>query len=85
MSLNSTTKKSVFESQNLQILRHLKERGPISQIDAWRLYGVWRLSARIHDLRHRFHQNIRTEHVTTKDKVFAKYHLVQEPDGDRIA
>ena len=77
---NDTTKSSVYASQNSQILRHLQERGPITAIDAMRLYQCWRLSARIYDLRHKFRIPIRTEHVTTATKTFARYHLVQEPE-----
>ena len=79
-SKNCTTKSSVYASQNSQILRHLQERGPISQIDAWRLYGVWRLSARIYDLRHKRHILIRSETVQTKDKRFTRYHLEEAPE-----
>jgi len=38
-------------SQNMLVLRHLNEKGGLKPLDALRLYGVYRLAARIHDLR----------------------------------
>jgi hypothetical protein len=58
----------------------MKEHGPLASIDALRLFGCWRLAARIYELRKRGYV-IRTETVVTKDKVFAKYHLLKEPDN----
>lgn len=39
------------EAQKNQILRHMREIGPITPLDALNLYGCYRLSARIKDLR----------------------------------
>jgi len=61
----------------------MKEHGPLASIDALRLFGCWRLAARIYELRKRGYV-IKTETVSTKDKTFAKYHLIQEPDVGRI-
>ena len=38
-------------SQNSVVLKHLNSKGHIRPIQALRLYGVYRLAARIHDLR----------------------------------
>ena len=38
-------------SQKELILRHLREKGPITAMEALRLYGCNRLAARIYDLR----------------------------------
>ena len=35
-----------------KLLNHMKEHGSISSMDAFALYGITRLSARIWDLRH---------------------------------
>lgn len=40
-----------MDSQNAQILDHLKTGKEISPIDALNLFGCFRLSARIHDLK----------------------------------
>lgn len=57
-------------SQNSDILKHLKRR-PITAIQALNLYGVFRLAARINDLRERY--NITTITVTRNNKRVAKY------------
>ena len=38
-------------SQNQKILDHLRNRGPITPMDALKLYGCFRLAARINELR----------------------------------
>lgn len=38
-------------TQCQRILRHLKDYGEISSLDAMREYGILRLASRIHDLR----------------------------------
>ena len=38
-------------TQNEMILKHLKGKGSITTLEAFNLYGVTRLSARIYDLR----------------------------------
>lgn len=38
-------------TQNEKILRHLKQYGSITTMDAFMMYGITRLSARISDLR----------------------------------
>lgn len=40
-------------TQNEMILKHLKEKGSITTLEAFNLYGVTRLPARIYDLRKR--------------------------------
>ena len=69
-----TTQKSV-------ILAHLKRFGSIEPLTALREYGVYRLGARIADLRHEGH-NIVTETITSVSRItgrpvhFANYKLV---------
>jgi uncharacterized small protein (DUF1192 family) len=55
------------------ILKHLR-RKPITPIDALNLYGCFRLSARIMELRADGH-NIHTELVQKDGKRFAKYYF----------
>ena len=60
-------------SQCSQILQHLK-RGPITQLQAFELYGCWRLAARVHDLRGKGH-DIQTRIVDAGEKHYAQYWL----------
>lgn len=46
-----TTKGMHCPSQNELIMNHLKENGSITSLDAMKLYGIMRLSARIADLK----------------------------------
>lgn len=41
-------------SQNERVKRHLETFGKITSIEAFREYGITRLSARIWDLRHKY-------------------------------
>ena len=49
---------------------------PITPLDALGMMGVFRLAARIEELRKRGH-NIVTEEVTDNGKTYARYHLVK--------
>lgn len=56
-----------------RIYGHLT-RGPITPMQALSRYGVFRLAARIRDLRALGHE-IKTETVVRKGKAFARYSL----------
>jgi hypothetical protein len=62
-------------TQNQTILAYLKLH-PITKMQAARLYNVWRLSARIYDLRAQGHQ-IRTDMVGKGNTRYARYTLVE--------
>ena len=62
-------------SQNQTILAYLKLH-PITQKKAARLYNVWRLGARIHDLRAQGH-HIRTDMIGKGNTRYARYTLVE--------
>lgn len=62
------------ETQCQQILAHLKKFGSITPLDALQLFGCFRLSARIYDLREQGY-NIVTDRVKGKNKQFASYRL----------
>jgi hypothetical protein len=66
---------SVYKSQNEEVLSHLRERGPLTQVEAARLFQCWRLGARIKDLRNAG-WNIVTEMIHAGNKRYAKYWLV---------
>ena len=59
-------------SQKQLILRHLKVKGSITPIEALNLYGCFRLSARIQDLRKANHP-ISTKMISDRNKRFAQY------------
>ena len=63
-------------SQNAKILAHLKTGAPITPVGALKLYGCFRLSARIKDLREAGH-NIVTDRAEGEKK-FAIYSLVRD-------
>ena len=44
------------ESQNQMVLSHMTKHKTITSIEAFELYGITRLSARIYDLRERGHK-----------------------------
>lgn len=64
-----------------RILRHLKEYGSISDLEAYSEYGIRRLASRIHDLKKRG-VNIVSERVNGKNRYgeathFSVYRLKQ--------
>ena len=64
------------ESQCSKILAYLKRGLAITAIEALKLFGCFRLSARIHDLRHKQGYDIITERVlTSSGKYVAQYRL----------
>jgi len=65
---------SAGRSQSEQILRHLREVGPLTPLDALNLFGCFRLGARIYDLKAEGH-DIQTELVHVNGKAFARYWL----------
>lgn len=60
-------------SQSDKILAHLQNK-PITPLEALNLYGCFRLSGRIKDLREEGHP-IQTEMVKENGKNFAKYFI----------
>ena len=62
-------------SQNDAVLSHLR-RGVLDPMRALRLYGVFRLAARVHELRQRGHDIRTRRYVTpTTHKRVAMYYL----------
>lgn len=78
---------STMETQTIRILRHLKDKGSITPLEALKKYGCYRLGARIWDLR-KGGYSIRTEIVNYMDKDgaqrrYAKYSM-EKAERDRI-
>ena len=63
-------------SQCSAILSHMKKYGSIEPLTALKLYGSFRLAARINDLRMKGHV-IDTERVKKGDAMIARYHLIK--------
>jgi len=59
-----------------QILRHLRNEGSITQREAAQRYGIYRLAARIYDLRREGH-DIKKTMEEGKDSQYARYYLEQ--------
>jgi hypothetical protein len=69
-------------AQNERILRHLRDYGSISSMEAVQDYGIMRLASRISDLK-KAGIPIRREMVTGKNRYgetasYARYSLIQE-------
>ncbi len=63
-----------MNTQNAQILSHLKSGKPITQLEAWKQYNCFRLSGRIYDLKREGHP-IESEMITDNGKRFKRYWL----------
>lgn len=71
-----------YLTQNQKILRHLRDYGSITQMEAINDYGIMRLASRISDLKRMGHP-IRKEMVSGKNRYdertsYAKYSLITE-------
>ena len=70
-------------SKNQRVLTHLLEHKTITSNEAWKLYGVSRLSAVIWELRHRYGYHIETYTIHPTDRFgdvcnCGEYHLIEE-------
>ena len=64
-------------SQTTQIQNHLEQGNTLTAIEALNLFGVFRLSARVKNLRDNG-MNIITETVTKDNKSYAKYRMEEK-------
>lgn len=60
-------------NQNQQVLTHIKKRGTITQLEAVKYYNIYRLSARINELKKEY--PIKKRWKQSKKKRFAQYYL----------
>lgn len=70
-----TTTKTTIMTQNENILNHLKKGNKITPLEALNLFGCFRLSARIHDLRD-LGNDIKAMRITKGNKNFCQYSLI---------
>lgn len=76
--MNREVRKSVTESQNEKVREHLVSGKSITPLEALRLYGCFRLGARIWDLKRKYGLPIVTERVVNEQgNHYAKYSLIQ--------
>jgi hypothetical protein len=68
---------NIIESQSKLILAHLQKGNAITPIEALNMYGCFRLSARIKDLRDQG-VPITMERVTRAGKSFASYRIADK-------
>lgn len=61
-------------TQNDSILSYLESGKAITPMEAWQMFGCFRLSARIKDLRNKGYE-IKTKIVKHNKKAFAKYYI----------
>lgn len=59
-----------------KLAKHLKEHGSITALDAFRLYGIYRCSARIFELRENGYQ-IDTERIAIVNRYGEKIHTAR--------
>ena len=60
-------------NQYLTVLSHLKKHGSIEPLDSLKLYGIYRLSARILDLRSQGHRIETVKRTSSNGKKYACY------------
>lgn len=63
-------------SQRAKVLRYLQAGNTITPIEALNMFGCFRLSAIIFDIKNKDGVNVYTEMVSEGDKRFAKYYIV---------
>lgn len=63
------------QSQCKQIARYLENGGHLTQMDALKMFGCFRLASRIHDLRNRGYDVKKRTVVTDTDKRVCEYYL----------
>lgn len=63
-----------MNTQNQQVLAHLKQGKTLTPIEALREYGMFRLAARVYELKEDGWP-VKTERVRTATNTFAKYSL----------
>ena len=68
-------------TQNQRIIRHLKDKGSITALEAMKEYGIMRLSSRVCELKDQGYL-IRSEFISSKNRYnesvsFSKYSLIK--------
>ena len=78
MTVSELVREVSLKPLGRKIISHLRNRGSISQLEAFSTYGTFRLSAQIHDLR-KAGYNIETVMKRDEDgQEYARYYLREE-------
>ena len=71
-------------SKSQKILMHLLKGKTLNQAQAARLFGAWRLSATIHNLRKKGFEITMSHNTRGAYKGFGRYQMIKTPDGKRV-
>jgi hypothetical protein len=63
-----------LKPQARKVLRHL-EKDSLSPMEAWGVYGIYRLAASIHEIRREGFKVLTTMHEDAAGKKYARYHM----------
>lgn len=66
------------EAQDTQILNYLLKGKTITMYEAFEMFKIGRLAARVHDLIYKKHIPVQSKLVTRNKKRFAEYYLTPE-------
>ena len=65
-------------TQNEMLLHHMRKHGSITTMEAFSLYGVTRISARVWEMRHAGHNVDKVMETNDNGKTYARYFLREE-------
>jgi hypothetical protein len=78
------SKKSRKQSKSQKVMMHLLKGKTLNQAQAAKLFGAWRLSAIIFNLRKKGFDIITTQNSRGIYKGFGRYQMTKTPTGQRI-
>ena len=64
------------DSQNKRLLNHLQQGNKVTPLNGWAMLGIYRLSARVYDLRDSGH-DIKTERVEVENAHGEKFNVAE--------
>ncbi len=65
-------------------MMHLLKGKTINQAQAAKMFGAWRLSAIIHNLRKKGFEIVTTQNTKGIYKGFGKYQMIKTPNGKKV-
>ena len=72
-------------SKNQKVMMHLLKGKTLNQSQSFKLFGAWRLSAIICNLRKKGFDIVTTKNSRGIHKGFGRYQMVKTPNGKRIS
>ena len=78
------SKKSKKPSKNQKVMMHLLKGKTLNQAQAAKLFGAWRLSAIIFNLRKKGFDIITTQNSRGIYKGFGRYQMTKTPTGQKV-